>query len=339
MSLFKRPGSPFYYTEFVVQGRRIVRSTRATSRREAEQFERTFREQVAKEVKEAPATPSLTVDQACGKYWLEHGRRLRDARNIERWLRYIVCYLDRTLPLKDVGTRHVTQFVIDMRAAGIGEIAINRTVTCLQGVHNRAAKKWEEPVKVIDWREQKTKERPRVRWINQKEAQLFLSLLPEHIRRVVLFLLLVGIRRNEAFGLTWEGVNFSTATITVRVKGGHLRDVAICPEAVLVLHDCPHRGRYVFDTTNWRKHFERARDQSGIQNFRWHDLRHTFATWLGASGAPLEVVRDQLGHSSVSVTQKYRHVNQQEVRAALQRLPTLGTNSSSVVPFKKDISG
>lgn len=335
MSLFKRPGSPYYYTEFVVKERRFVRSTRTASRREAEQFERSLRDKVAAETKETPATPSLTLDQACGKYWLEHGRRLRDARNVERWLKYIVRFIDRTLPLRELSTKHVTQFVADMRAANIGEIAINRSVTCLQGVHNRAGKKWEEPVKVIGWRGQKSREKARVRWITHEEAQRFLDALPEHIRRVVLFLLVVGVRKREAFNLTWTAVNFATATITVKVKGGDLREIALSPEAVLVLHQCPQTGRYVFDTTNWRKHFEKARVASGVENFRWHDLRHTFATWLGHSGAPLELVRDQLGHSSVAVTEKYRHVIQQELRNALQKLPTVGTNTGVVVPLKK----
>lgn len=335
MSLFKRPGSPFYYTEIVVRGRRVVRSTRTGSRRDAEQYERSLRDQLKKEAKAAPATPSRTIDQACGKYWIEHGRRLRDARNVERWLRYIVRFLDRGLPIKDLSTKHVTGMVTLMREAAIGEIAINRTVTCLQGVHNRAGKKWEDPVKVIDWREHKSKERPRTRWIAQDEASRFLDALPDHIRRVVLFLLLVGLRRTEAFNLTWDAVNFSSGTIVVTVKGGFLREVLLTPEAVLVLHDCPQAGRYVFDTTNWRKHFERARREAGIENFRWHDLRHTFATWLGQSGAPLEVVKEQLGHSSIAVTQKYRHVNQREVREALQNFPTLRPNISSVVPLKK----
>jgi site-specific recombinase XerD len=101
-----------------------------------------------------------------------------------------------------------------------------------------------------------------------------------------------------------------------------------------VLRDVPQTGRYVFQTTNWRKHFEAALLAAGIDNFRWHDLRHTFATWLGHSGAPLEVIRDQLGHSSISVTQKYRHVIRGEVRAALHNLPTVSPISAGVTRLK-----
>jgi site-specific recombinase XerD len=52
-------------------------------------------------------------------------------------------------------------------------------------------------------------------------------------------------------------------------------------------------------------------------------LRHTFATWLGDAGAPLEVIRDQLGHSSIAVTAKYRHVTNKALRGHLANLPTV----------------
>jgi integrase len=335
MSLFRRPDSPYWYTEFVHKGRRIVRSTGTTSAREAAAFERRLREEVAREAPALTApTPSLTIDQACGRYWTQHGRKLADASNVQRWLLYAVRYLDRDLPLHELSNKHVTAFVAAMEAAGIGPISINRTVTTLQGVHNRAAKSWEVTVKVIDWKGAKTKEIPRTRWLPREEAQHLLAALPIHIRRVVLFLLTVGLRRGEAFRLRWVDVDLENASIVVRIKGGQTRMVQLSPEAAMVLHESPRDGVLVFDATNFRKHFEAARRAAGIEDFRWHDLRHTFATWLGQSGAPLEVIRDQLCHSNIAVTQRYRHVAQPEVRAALQKLPTLSPNTTNVMPLK-----
>lgn len=333
MSLFKRPGSPYWQTEFQSKGVRVSRSTGTTSRREAEQFERALRDEIAAQAKRGPVAPRLTLNQACGRYWTEHGRRLRDARNVERWLRYIVTGLDKELPLAELSTKHVVEFVADMRRSGRGEIAINRTVTCLQGVHNRASKAWEEATRVIDWRKLKTRERARIRFLEHEEAQRLMAELPIHIRAVVLFILTTGLRKVEAFRLTWDKVR--TGSVLVVVKGGYEREVLLSPEAALVLAETPRTRRYVFDVTNWRKHFEAARKRAEVADIRWHDLRHTMATWFGRSGAPLDVIRDQLGHSSISVTQKYRHVVSSEVRDSLQRLPTIGPSSGSVVPFKK----
>jgi integrase len=333
MSLFKRKESPHWWTEFVVKGKRVVRSTHTASRRDAEAFERELRGQVAREAGHAKVTPAASLDQACGRYWTEHGRRLRDARNVQRWLLYIVSHIDKDLPFSELSTKHVAEMVAAMRAIGRGEVSINRTVTSLQGVHSRAAKTWEWPVKVIDWRKLKTRERARVRYLEHPEAQALMAELPDHIRAVVLFILTTGLRKSEAFNLTWEKVR--PGSVLVIVKGGYEREVALSPEAALVLAEQPRDGRYVFDTTNWRKEFERARTQAGVGDIRWHDLRHTLATWLGRSGAPLEVIRDQLGHSSISVTQKYRHVVSSEVRDSLQRLPALRPNSGNVIPIKK----
>jgi len=336
MSLFKRDRSPFYYTEIVVNGRRIVRSTGAASARDALLFERKLREELKRETPKrgTQAKPSLTLSQACGKYWDEHGYRLKDARNVKRWLIYIVRFLDPDMPLHELSTRHVTQMVADMNAGRIGKISINRTVTCLQGVHNRAAKKWEEAVNLIDWSGHKVRENQRTRWQTQDQAKVFLDALPVHIREIVLFILSTGLRRREAFTLERDKVHLETATVSVLVKGGRIRTVPLSPDAVAVLRGAQDRGRFVFDTTNWRKHFARALKVAEIEDFRWHDLRHTFSTWLGQSGASLEVIRDLLIHSSISVTQKYRHVSQREVRQALQNLPTLSPSTGNVVNLK-----
>ena len=324
MGIFKRDGSPFYYTEFIFKGRRIVRSTGTASAREAESFEKRLKEQVAREAPKAVTlAPSLTLDQACGRYWKEHGRKLADERNVRRWLQYIVRFGSKDLPMRELSTKHCADMVTSMEGGDIGRIAINRVVTCLQGVHNMAAKKWEEPVKVIDWRLLKTKERGRTRSLTRAEAGRLLAALPIHIRRLVLFILSTGLRKKEAFDLVWTRVNTENGSVNVRVKGGEDREVLLSPEAIAVLRETPQVGRYVFDTTNWRKHFDAALVAAEIENFRWHDLRHTFATWMGQSGAALELIRDQLGHSSIAVTQKYRHVVQKEVRAALERMPTL----------------
>lgn len=333
MSLFKRSASPYWWTEFVVKGRRIVRSTGTASRRDAEAFERELRGQIAREAGTVRRTPQATLDQACGRYWTEHGRRLRDARNVKRWLLYIVQHIDKATPMAELSTRHAAEMVAAMRAAGRGEIAINRTVTALQGVHNRATKLWEWPTRAIDWRKLKSKERGRIQFLELEEAQRFLAELPPHTQALVRFLLTTGLRRREAFNLTWDKVRSSSVLVTV--KGGYEREVALSPEAAELIAEQPRDGRFVFDTTNWRKEFERARKRAGVPTIRWHDLRHTLATWLGRSGAPLEVIRDQLGHSSISVTQKYRHVVSGEVSAALARLPPLAPKSDKIIPLKR----
>ncbi len=336
MSIFKRPGSPFYQCEFVYRKHRVVRSTGETQAREARAFERQLRDKVARESREVPIARSLTLDQACAKYYIQHGKHLRWHSEVERHLTLICKHIDKDLPLASLGPKEVTGLVVARQNEGAGPAGVNRTLAVLQGVHRRAARKWEETVRVIAWSDFKLKEpRERVRWITQAEALRLLVALPPHIELVVRFLLLTGVRKLEAFLLTWDRVHFDRMEVQILAKGGHKRAVALSPDAMLVLHQAPRVGRYVFDTTNARRHFDKALKVAGITDFHWHDLRHTHASWLGHGGAALEVISRSLGHSGIAVTMKYRHVMQVEVREALQRLPALSANSNVLIPLKR----
>ncbi len=277
----------------------------------------------------------MTLDAACGRYWLEHGSRLSDHRNIKRYLLYICRHIDAEMWLSDLSNKHISAFIQSMRAAGIGERAINHTVVCMQGVHNRAGKVWEEQIRVIDWTPHKSPEKQRTNWISLDEARELLKRMHPDTAEIVQFILLAGARKAEAFNLERDKIDWEQATATVIQKGGREHVFELSPEAMMLLRSLPDRGRYVFDTTNWRKRFDEAKRACGLDTLRWHDLRHTAATWLGQSGAPLEVIKTQLGHSSINVTQKYRHVNRTEVRAALQRVPTLVPTAENIVPLKR----
>lgn len=341
MYLYKRDASPYWWTEFTVQGRRIRRSTEAASRRDAETIARRLRDEAVAAAKAAPKgrpVEVLTLDKACGRYWIEHGRRLKDARNEKRNLKYIVLVIGADLPLSDVSNRHVNALVKRRVEMGAGPAGVNRTISTLKTMLNRAAKLWEEPVRAISWSAHKMAEpRERVRYLTPDECRRLLDCLEPapHIGRVVHFLLMTGLRRSEAFNATWDKLDEKHALLTVKVKGGHWREVPLTPDAMQLLRDTPREGLYIFDTTNWRKHFDAALKAADIEDFHWHDLRHTFATLLGKSGAPLEVVSKALGHSSVTVTMKYRHVLHDEVRAAMHQTPTLRPHIGNVIPLKK----
>lgn len=343
MYLYKRENSPYWWTEFTVKGDRIRRSTETASRRDAEAVARRLRDKAIAAAKAKPKgspVEVLTLDQACGRYWIEHGRRLKDARNEARNLKYITATIGGDLPLSEVSNRHVNALVKRRLEMGAGPAGVNRTVSTLKTMMNRAAKRWEERVRAIAWSSHKLKEpKERVRYLTQDECRRLLDCIEglpaPHVASVVHFLLLTGLRKAEAFNATWDKLDEARGVLTVRVKGGHEREVPLSSEAMQLIRDLPRKSRYLFDTTNWRRHFDAGLDAANIQDFRWHDLRHTFATLLGKSGASIEVVSKALGHSSLTVTMKYRHVLHNEVLAAMQAAPPLRPHTGNVVPLKK----
>ncbi|CAI8882081.1 integrase [Pseudomonas sp. IT-196MI5] len=155
-----------------------------------------------------------------------------------------------------------------------------------------------------------------------KELMPSLLLLPftDHLKPMVLVSLNTGMRRGELFDLKWSAVNFDTKTITAAgttTKTSDTRHIPMNKETFGVLEDWKKqvgKSRYVFPSQGggrledvksaWLKLLERAK----IDGFRWHDMRHDFASRLVMAGVPLNTVRDLLGHADIKMTLRYAHL-------------------------------
>ncbi|MNC46521.1 Tyrosine recombinase XerD [compost metagenome] len=142
----------------------------------------------------------------------------------------------------------------------------------------------------------------------------------DHLKPMVLVSLNTGMRRGELFDLKWSAVNFDTKTITAKgdtTKTSDTRHIPMNKETFSVLEDWKKqsgKSRYVFPSqvggrledvkSAWIKLLERA----AIVGFRWHDMRHDFASRLVMAGVPLNTVRDLLGHSDIKMTLRYAHL-------------------------------
>lgn len=142
----------------------------------------------------------------------------------------------------------------------------------------------------------------------------------DHLKPMVLVSLNTGMRRGELFDLKWSAVNFSTNTITAAgdtTKTSDTRHIPMNKETVSVLEQWKKQAgdsQYVFPSQQggrledvksaWRRLLKRAK----IEGFRWHDMRHDFASRLVMAGVPLNTVRDLLGHSDIKMTLKYAHL-------------------------------
>src|SRR5262245_19242472 len=126
MSVFKRPGSPFYYAEFQIGGQRFLRSTRRKTEREARSEERKIKEAERAKLKEAAGRDQLTLDQGFERYWQEHGQRLSWASEVERYIHQILARVDPGILIENLGDSDVNDFVQVRVNEGGGEYAINR---------------------------------------------------------------------------------------------------------------------------------------------------------------------------------------------------------------------
>jgi len=161
-------------------------------------------------------------------------------------------------------------------------------------------------------------------WRADRGKQPMQSLLQvpftDHLKPMVLLSLNTGMRRGELFDLKWSAVNFSTNTITAAgdtTKTSDTRHIPMNKETVGVLEYWKKqagKSRYVFPSQDGgrledvKSSWLRLLDRAKIENFRWHDMRHDFASRLVMAGVPLNTVRDLLGHSDIKMTLRYAHL-------------------------------
>lgn len=198
---------------------------------------------------------------------------------------------------------------------------IERLLTTL---NNRETRRIEKRASLNRWR----KERNLVPF-NELSAEFF----TDHLMPMVLLSLNTGMRRAELFHLTWDNVDMKNKELTVQgsaAKSGKTRYIPMNEKVHLTFEKWgdqteakrglvfPNKAGGVFDNinTSWRKLLVDAK----IANFRWHDIRHTFASWLVMSGVDLISVRDLLGHSDYSMTLVYAHLAQEHKAEAVRKL-------------------
>jgi integrase len=177
----------------------------------------------------------------------------------------------------------------------------------------------------------------RVRWLGQEDAdevrrfEEALSNETAEVRSALLLAALTGMRRGELLGLKRSEVRLRDGVILIppeRSKSGRERIVRLNTQARELLKGFTVHGvdgsYFPGNVSTWRQKLKRAmariRRDGNLTDLTLHDLRHTYAVRLRQAGAALEVVRDALGHADLVSTQRYAHVAEQEVRAAVEKV-------------------
>jgi len=171
----------------------------------------------------------------------------------------------------------------------------------------------------------------RTEFLSDEETQRLIKILDDWPCRMsaafVKFTLYTGLRRSELFKLTWDDVDFSRSMVTLQQpKGGKTMTLPISSQALEVLKGQEPASPYVFpgkngeQRTDFKGPWRRIRKAAGLpDNFRFHGLRHHFASTLVSNGVDLCVVQALLGHKDSRTTQRYSHLKPGALRDAAQR--------------------
>ena len=147
----------------------------------------------------------------------------------------------------------------------------------------------------------------------------------DHLEPAILLSLNTGIRRGELLALEWSAADLVNNTLTIEganAKAKQTRHVPLNTEALDVLRRWKKQSRdtRIFAFSGFKTAWSALLKQASIKSFRWHDMRHDFASRLASKGVPLNTIRELLGHQSLAMTVRYAHLQPDQKVEAVARL-------------------
>ncbi|MEQ8667070.1 MAG: tyrosine-type recombinase/integrase [Rhodospirillales bacterium] len=172
----------------------------------------------------------------------------------------------------------------------------------------------------------------RTRWLTPDEEKRLLAASASHLRPLIAFAVDTGGRRSELLRLDWRQVDLERNTVTfTKTKNGEDRSIRLTDRARETLQDLsPKDSGPVFTYggkafKEFKNSFDSAREKAGLEDFRFHDLRHTFASRLVQKGIPLYEVMHLTGHKTLEMVQRYSHLAPDYQARAIAALNSYGT--------------
>ncbi len=245
------------------------------------------------------------------------------------------------LRLTDITPLLIEKWRQRRHSEGISTARINRQMNDLRACLNRAVKWGALESNPLDKVERtKVDTSAKVRFLSPDEEVRLRNALSvrqtyaDHIKPAVLLSLNTGLRQGELLKLKWSDIDLDLKNLTVRGEGsksGNTRHVPLNEEALMELKKWKDQPgvkslTYVFADTdgqpfgNMRTSWEGVLHEAQISDFRWHDLRHDFASKLVMAGVDLNTVRELLGHSDYKMTLRYAHLAPKQKQDAVNRL-------------------
>lgn len=267
----------------------------------------------------------------------------KDQGNEIRLFRYLDRYF-RDLHLDDIRRMHVDAIIQNKLKDGASNATVNRHLQKLRAVLNKAHKEWEvkcDPPYIKLLKEPKK----RVRWITALEAQKLIMALPSHTADMVIFSLETGLRESNVTLLRWDQVSFSQGAVFIEgddiLKSEKAFVVPLSDKAIEILRR--QKGKHPQRVFTYKGKgvrrantlaFKKACKRAELENFRWHDLRHTWATWHVQRGTPIEVLQELGGWSDYKMVKRYAHFSHQHLKQYVNQAQSgLATNLATSLNF------
>jgi integrase len=304
---------------------RISRDTGCRTQAELEKWVRSTKAEIDQNLVVSRLTRAarLNLREAAKRFWDEHLRFSGDAKGEKYRLARVTEALGPEKRLEDLSTADIKTYTATRQAEGIAAGTINRELKTIRAMWGHAMDIWEYPVKAIAWTRVRVEEPVRLPPKIKMEYihALVTNAKTDRLKAAIMMAFLTGLRKSEIRNLEWPNVDLIEGTFRLIGKGNKEAELPLSSAAVSLLSSIPRgASSKVFDMTNFRREWKATKKAANLNAFRFHDLRHAFATLLDEMGAPIQHIQRGLRHSDVSTTSIYAHAGNRTLLPFLEAL-------------------
>lgn len=318
MSIYKK-GNIWHVYYIDCNGKRVRQSTGTTDQQKAQELHDKLKsEQWA--TKKLGDKPKYTWQEAVVRYLQEQSEK-KSLVTDKFHLRWIDAFLGDK-KLYEI-TRSTLDYVKSEKLkTGVSNATVNRMLSTIKKILNTAHKDWgwlegTPSVKML------IEPKERVRFLTKEQAENLILELPKHLSAMVRFSLATGLRESNVTGLQWSEIDIprKTAWINARnAKSGKSIAVPLNDDAMQVLQN--QLGNHRTNVFTYKDNpvlkagstaWDNALKRAGIEDFRWHDLRHTWASWHIQSGTPINALKELGGWSDLDMVLRYAHLSSEHL--------------------------
>jgi integrase len=302
-------------------------------------------------------TARLEADMRTGKYQDDAAAYVYTAGEmIERYLEHVLPVKSRK-PRYLEGQKHqllwwkqqigayrlstLTPFILSecrdrLHSGGRKHATVNRYLAALNHVFTTAVKEWgwlqSNPLQKV---RKLSEPRGRVRFLSVDERvrllEACLAVPQKPLCQLVVLALATGARKGELLGIMCKDVDLERKCISIHdTKNGESRRLSLSSAALALVAERMeakhHRQVYLFEHPRTHRPYEMddawdfARKRAGLPDFRFHDLRHTFASYMAMNGASLAEIAEALGHKTLNMVKRYAHLSESHTSAVIREM-------------------
>lgn len=237
--------------------------------------------------------------------------------------------------IDEIDRKTIAEFVSARKLTGVSDTTIRRDLAFLSSMCSMAIRwAWLDTNPVTAFNKRTLKEsRPRTRFLTHAEYEALLATAADHVRPAITLAVETGLRKEELFGLTVAAIDLRRREITLdQTKAGVPRRVPLSDNAITTIKELlsqtgrPRTASHLFAKSDGgrygdvKKGFNAACRRAKVSGVRWHDLRHTFASWFVQAGGDLYHLSRILGHATVQMTTRYGHLRTGDLHDEIRRV-------------------